>query len=524
VAATDPAEVERCVTEALATASSFVDWVTLLRGLSDARLGSLAQLGEVADRLLGIAVAEGEVWGFREVARVRHALLADEPGAREALEAGVRTFAARPALGYQWVLLARGFVETLGDEAAALRCLAAVAARGRACGDPDDLCSVAKELHELGRTEEAVAALVEAEALAGGRIARAWTLANGWLAIGRHADGARVLEAALAAAGSSADALLVARAWSSWSDGDGVGRALAVAVERAQTAADWLSVAEVAFDTHGGEAVVRAALDEAAAGAGDDRELRAQVAVGYQRWLGDEAAADRVGPRGVRPDSLAAPDRRLEGWSASATSLWDWLRPRVGKDRLAVIAGADYGQDAARHLAALADIVETGLVPRQLGWYPGEVVELFRWSTGERVDHLSRAFCCTLLAIVPGDDSFENTAPQLVGSVLALGPEATERAQELLAWRCETSEEGPDAAALLALVLLCTAADPDDPRIARLVEELEGHPWIDPRALGIVLRQSVVPNLWKDLFEDILQPARGRPPIDALLAGLGHGR
>jgi hypothetical protein len=54
------------------------------------------------------------------------------------------------------------------------------------------------------------------------------------------------------------------------------------------------------------------------------------------------------------------------------------------------------------------------------------------------VNHLVRTFCCTLLYLTTDVDVHECTAPILVESSVALGPEARGLAEQLFVWRCET--------------------------------------------------------------------------------------
>jgi hypothetical protein len=126
------------------------------------------------------------------------------------------------------------------------------------------------------------------------------------------------------------------------------------------------------------------------------------VARAFKVLLDDDAAAARIGPRGVRPDALRTRVQALEGWESSASALFDDLRARATDETLEAIAAADYGMDFEKHLTALRDICGSGLVPRELAWEPHEVLALTRWSTGEHVDHVSRALACVLLCLSPG--------------------------------------------------------------------------------------------------------------------------
>ena len=528
-AATSVTEVDRALDEATAQASSCSDWRALLDTLAKHHLGQRERLVDAANRTLEAAVTETAVWGFNDVARVRARLLDDEAGARAAMQAGVQRFTERPVQPYEWALLARGFAEALDDAASVQRCLDAGRDLARAQGSVDGLCSMATATAKLADHRAALALAAEAEALAAGAVQPAWTLANTWRALDDPAAAARLLAAARVRAATAKEALHVAQACASHGDEDGVERALARAEGLAQTAAEWLEVAEVSFDAHQ-EPTLRRALDRAAALAGDDAQ-RSQIAAGYHRWLHDDEAADRLGPRGVRPEALRKAVRRLDGWQSSASGLLDWLRPRMTREHLEGIADADYGNGDEKSLAALLDICATGLVPRSLDWHPREVLELTRWSSGEHVNHLVRAFCCTLLYLSTDDDVHECTAPILVESSLALGPEARGLAEQLFVWRCETicpgdedeDDEGAEPAALLLLAILAAAADPGDPRLDALVRMLVDHPEGTPRHLIDLMEGSIRAELWADLRTHILVPARAdHPPIETLLALLGH--
>ena len=217
-------------------------------------------------------------------------------------------------------------------------------------------------------------------------------------------------------------------------------------------------------------------------------------------------------------------------------NLFDHLRARVTQEQLLAVASADYGSDVDKHLAALEDVCATGLVPHRWTWHPGEVLELVRWGTGERVDHVSRALCCTLLCLCPGQlDGFENTAPALVESALKLGGDVRELAEELFVWHCETrdyppdeavaveEDDGPEVVALLALVLLRAAVEPANPRITGLVRALADHPWCGPERQRALLAEATNADLWRALIDNVLVPVRAEhPPIDALLRSLSR--
>jgi hypothetical protein len=394
----------------------------------------------------------------------------------------------------------------------------------------------------LGDRAAAVALLEEAEQLLGDRTDGAWALANAWRKLGDTGGEARVLDGAAARATRSYDALTIAKAWASHENPSGVDRALARARELAHTARDWLDVAEVAHDTGRGETAVRAALERAVELAADD-DTRANIARAFYRWLGDQQAADRVGARGVRPEALRGPVKRLDGWPASASALFDWLRERAGPKTLASIAEADYGIDFDKHLAALEDMCATGLVPRSMGWHPGEVVQLTRWREGENVDHLARALACVLV-MMSDDDATDSTIPVLVDSCIVLGPEARELGERFFAWRCATDapraaylppraeteddedegaeDEGAEVLSLAAVLLLRAAGDPAHPGVAQAVDAFLDHPWCVPDDLRRGIGQGLRTKAWARLIDRILVARRAdHAAIDRFLTWFG---
>ncbi len=541
--ATDPAEVEQLLASATALATSFHDWRAILEGVAAQPLAARERLVTAADRTLSLAITDREVWGFRDVAKIRATRLGDTAGAREALDAGVRVFQqpdtglmgkAAAALGttahtpgYVWVLLSAGFVEVLDDREGLRLCLEAGRDSARARSDADDLCSIASAWASEIDRDAGIALLVETEAMARNGSADPWTLANAWKHAGDPEGVHRVLGGALREARTCGAALHVVKVWGSHGNLDEARTALRRAEGLAASAGDWLAIAEVALDAGLERDLLRKAIERAEALAADD-ETRSNVSRAYQQWLKDGVAATRVGPRGVRPEALRRHVRDLPGWPASASALLDWLRARITPESLLHIAAADYGADTQKHLAALRDICDTGLVPRNMAWEPHEVLALTRWSSGEHVDHAARALCCTLLSLAPGGtEELATNGPILVESALALGDEATRFAEQLMAWRYETEapreQGGEDSAlALVLLLLLRAASDPTDPRL-------------EPLALSIVdgetdrlapsIADGMRADLWRELATRILAPiAASRPNVELLLAGLDLGR
>lgn len=549
--ARNAAEVERCLAEAVAQAACCYDWRTLLGGAMGLPLASRERKTEIADRTLQLAEAERDVWGFRDVATMRATALDDHTGARAALDACATVFQRRRtdvlgqtaellgdevlARGYEWVLLGQGFAETLRDTEGLRRCLEAGCEMARAHNSADDLCAVASEWARCVDREEGVALLRDAELLANNGSAQPWTLANAWHALGDTTAVHRVLDAALEASTTTDAALHVASAWASHHERAEILRAHVRAQELATSATDWLAIAESAFDAGLGEGAIRHAVARAETLAPTDWDAQAGVSRAYAHWLHDDGAAARVGPRGVRPEASRARVRTLPGWPTSASGLFDWLRERVTPEILRGIANADYGADAEKHLAALRDICSTGLVPRALPWEPHEVLALSRWASGERVDHLERALCATLLCLAPGSmEELVTNGPILAESCLALGPEASRLAELFFAWRSETEDsatasmDADDAdpeqpIALLLLFVVRTASVPTDPCLDPLARMLTDHPSYTLGTIAEWIAGSMRASLWHDLLARILVPvAAAHPPVAVVLRGLGH--
>lgn len=515
--ATDPAEIDRCLDVAEPLAHHTYEARDLLATIAGLQPVRRDRLSAACARTLELAAAERDVWGFRDVAEVhaRH-LSGDE--ARAALVAAEALFGAGPQTpGYVWVLLGEGWLAALQDREGVRRCLQAGEAAARARGDADGLASIAVAWGKHLDRARAVAMMRRAEAVARNESAQPWSLANAWSALGGARAARRLLLQALRRAASPAHALHVARAFASHDQADGVRAGLRRARSLARTTGDWLAIAEVAFDTNAGEAVIRPALERAAALASDDDD-RARVSAAFEDWLGDVEAAARLGSRGVPPEALGSRERPLHGWEGSASALLDWLRARLSRETLVTIARADYGSDEAKHLAALTHIQRTGTVPRRLAWEPHEVLALTRWSSGERVDHLARAFACTVLCISPGEmDELVATGPILAESCLALGPEPRDLGAALFVWLAEAGPEQERAVALLLALLLRLCADPDDPRLPALCRViLDEH---DATELGRAMTESMSAALWREL----LAPHADRGWVSELVRGLGKG-
>lgn len=230
----------------------------------------------------------------------------------------------------------------------------------------------------------------------------------------------------------------------------------------------------------------------------------------------------------VAPSETRVVVGRLPGWPISPAALFERLNARITREQLLRIAAADpFG--AHRHFPILARVRVSGRVPARLEFDPGEALRLTRWGpTGPDTDHLARAWCCALLVIY--SDTVTEVGAQLVESCLALGDDAPELAEQLLAWRAIS--EQPDTAArrldgqgrsdpvaLLALLLLRMSADPTDVRLPGLARTIADAFTTSDEPRG--LAGSVSATHWADLVDTILTPLRPtNADLDRLAAAL----
>ena len=516
----------RCLRAAEPLVERGGDWAMLAEAW--AALGGEGH--DEARRCAEEAVAHGgaEAWLYREAAAVHARALGDPTGARLALDRGFEALAAEPgARARDRCALAGGYVDLLGDRDAARRCL-----EEEGAASVDDLCALAQGYVEyLGDGATARALIERAMALAdeaapadvGGV---SWTLANAHRhALGDRDAAWRVLERGLERATTVAGCLRIACAVASHAQAEPARRPFELScVTRAESRIvgtdDWIAIADAWHEHRGAPADVRRCLEQALAGRPDAAE-RARIAFGYRHWLGDAVSADRLSPRGLAPAALVVRNRRLEEWEADPAGLLDWLRGRITPKALATMSVADFGSDRDTHLAALRDIVETGLIPQPLAWHPREVLAITRWLDGEKTDHAARAFACTVLCLDAAGpvyrDGHEPTPALLLESCLALGGEAVARAVGLMVTLAEAFEDYRHELgfAYLGLILAAAARDPHDPRLARLAEM--------PIATEVDARHGP----WRSLSEDLLAwPSRDDPSLAhlATIAARVRGR
>ncbi|KJY30528.1 hypothetical protein [Streptomyces sp. NRRL S-495] len=248
------------------------------------------------------------------------------------------------------------------------------------------------------------------------------------------------------------------------------------------------------------------------------------------------APSSSAGIRLVAAGSTRVVVHELPGEPISASALFERLNAGIGREHLLDIAGTDpFG--AHQHFPLLVRIRESGRVPQQLDFDPGEALRLSRHASGPDVHHLTRAWCCTLLVITTSDhtDDLNDTAPQLVESCLALGGDVPQLAERLLAWRAVTEEPnavGPpgqdhgcaDPVALLALILLRAAGDSADPRLGDLVRTLADMLTVPPRLPSGHRPRPMKPvarRRWRHLVDTVLAPlATTGSDLDRLITAL----
>ncbi len=467
----------RCIDNAEAAATSACELNSILQSMLDHEIGTKAQLQRIVEKTVAASCEEHSVWGFRNAATAL--LIHDDPsGARQVLEQGVKTFTQPDLaestggnLGCNLGLLAEGFVEILDDRQAAIDCLEILRRRATEQQNVGDLCEVAGRYSScIGDTATARQILNFAEQIeTTDRVA--WTLADGWFAMGDVDRAEQTLRQVLESCASTDEAIYIASAFHSHGNPDGVRDCIDVAKAQATDVADWLSIAqhchefEMTADTR---RALKAATELA------DENSMVTVARGYRLWLADYRTADRLAPRGFRPAEMAEPRQQVPGMTGSANALFDFLRKQLSDKQVQTIAEADYGSDSKQHRAAILDIRDSGRVPSELPWEPREVFELTRWGCGPDVDHASQAFCVSVLLLC--EDHDDDNVPALVGSCLNVGDEAAVLAGQFLVWLFEASDvDDPRIFCLLGLGLILAAQDPVNPLLTQMGSLIEDY-------------------------------------------------
>jgi len=158
-------------------------------------------------------------------------------------------------------------------------------------------------------------------------------------------------------------------------------------------------------------------------------------------------------------------------------AIFNRLRPLISDRLLAVIAAADYGNEAEEHLKELKPIRDNGALPAPVGWQPKEVLDLTRWLMPENEDprwktglsirenHLIRLFSCATLLRLAAEpknegyfDAENQTIAPLVHSAIVLGEDLQKDALALLAWLLLRDRELYEDAPFFGLGCLVLAA------------------------------------------------------------------
>jgi hypothetical protein len=171
---------------------------------------------------------------------------------------------------------------------------------------------------------------------------------------------------------------------------------------------------------------------------------------------------------------------RRDGWGfrPDPARLFDHLRARITPAQLREIARNDYGYREEESFAALSEIAATGRIPTPIEFHIRENLGLSRWGDGPRVDHVERAFACTLLCLVgsAGFGGDDESMSVLLDSCIVLGADAVDGMLALFAAMDD------NVFIQLGIVLGAAWRDPSDPRIVQAIARLDA---ID-RSLGPV--------------------------------------
>ena len=335
---------------------------------------------------------------------------------------------------------------------------------------------------DAGYIDEGRLMLEGADALAT-RATDCWTVANTHDALGDRALALQALERGLRDATAVAEIVTLVCAFAAYGVGvEVLGEHLLGGERRAGTVGDWLELATahhlIALDQASAERCVKQA-SELSTSPQHERD----IGVTRARVWGLELLDDER-PK-LPPAQLLRAGSRSFGWVRDPARLLGWLRARLPRTSIDALTrpGAFFVND---DLVALLEISKTGLVPHPLPAYLDNLHTDIRLRQGPDVDHLTRAFACTLSCIedaarsVP--DGNEETIAILLESCLALGPGAVDGAVALFAAMADAYDATQSTTVMrhmtlfaeLGLLLAAAWLDPTDPRIdllsARLVE------------------------------------------------------
>jgi hypothetical protein len=418
-----------------------------------------------------------DVAAFRFAARIHHQLLDDVAGAQVTLAAGSAALLGdRSTSSSAWRRLAEGWRE-LGDLDTARHYLE----HGRAFArDAEELCDIAEAYVRIADRETAQALVHEAETRGGW-----WAVANVVLRWFDDPDRARAsLERGLREAGSVDDVVSITKAFVYIdAEPEDLDRCLAMAEPHASSVGDWIDLAwahhVIVFDAD----EAHRCLVRAAQIATTDTD-RHRIAYARHTWSLDAIdgipTTDDLPPFELRPAAFVRRAGRSSGWDRDPERLFDWLRGQLDRSRLERVAALDDGYRVEDNLAELDRIRSSGLVPHPLTWRAQQVCELERW-TSRSVDHVARAFACTVLCLDEAGpcsrtEGNESTLGVLLESCIELGAEAVSGLTSLLAAMADayphTVRTSMPLFTELTLALAAAWLDPSDPRIESLVARL----------------------------------------------------
>ena len=237
--------------------------------------------------------------------------------------------------------------------------------------------------------------------------------------------------------------------------------------------------------------------------------LRAALAREFPDDVG-EWLAGPVQDGWLPPERRLARRRTLDGWNASPSAWFDWLRMQTALADLSHLSDSSPGY--WKEFGYIARVCATGLLPERY-WCPDGLPIATYDCNGDYPAH-RRAMACTVLLIC--DDGAWDDGVLSIGvllqSCLALDAEGRSRAESFVAWLVECADDASSAALLIALLLLRSMTAPDDPRLEVLAEELAVDVGHGDRVLAFVEclsnwgEQHVPP--WSDvLFRRLSSPA-----------------
>jgi hypothetical protein len=175
----------------------------------------------------------------------------------------------------------------------------------------------------------------------------------------------------------------------------------------------------------------------------------------------------------------------LKRFEPNSGRLLSAISPHISDEMLIEIAAADYGEGIDEHLSLLEAIRDSGEFREPFHWYPGEVLELVRWSEPDDQDwrpsrrgefgHWMRAFSCVALLrstrepVYFTDSAAEATTIQMLQSFALLPIALDGEDVRFLAWLVTESSLGRDdlqtcaySVALLWSALQYPSKHPDD--------------------------------------------------------------